>query len=130
MNKHALMAGLMLGCATLVTAAPDIFPKPQQVNLRESYTQITRVQIEKRRPDSKGGMWERLPADNVGAYAIEITDGTLTVWANSDIPFTADTRFSSPRAKITTACNGTERFKYSPLVPHQGVPNPNHCPCF
>ncbi len=84
MNKHALMAGLMLGCATLVTAAPDIFPKPQQVNLRESYTQITRVQIEKRSPDSKGGMWERLPADNVGAYAIEITDGTLTVWANSE----------------------------------------------
>ncbi len=84
MNKNALIAGLMLGCATLVSAAPDIFPKPQQVNLQESYTHITRVQIEKRSTDSKGGMWERLPADNPGAYALEITDGTLTVWANCD----------------------------------------------
>ncbi len=83
MNTHTLIAGLVLGSTTLVTAAPDIFPKPQQVNLQNSYTQVTAVVLNRRTADSTGGMWELLPAGNPGAYALEVTPGKLTVWANS-----------------------------------------------
>ncbi|MDO5464808.1 MAG: beta-N-acetylglucosaminidase domain-containing protein [Akkermansia sp.] len=83
MNTHTLIAGLVLGSTTLVTAAPDIFPKPQQVNLQNSYTQVTAVVLNQRTADSAGGMWELLPAGNPGAYALEVTPGKLTVWANS-----------------------------------------------
>lgn len=83
MNTHTLIAGLMLGSTTLVAAAPDIFPKPQQVNLQDSYTQVTAVAINQRKADSTGGMWDILPADNPGAYALEVTPGKLAIWANS-----------------------------------------------
>ncbi|MBQ8900242.1 MAG: beta-N-acetylglucosaminidase domain-containing protein, partial [Akkermansia sp.] len=83
MNTHTLIAGLVLGSTTLVTAAPDIFPKPQQVNLQNSYTQVTAVVLNRRTAGSTGGMWELLPAGNPGAYALEVTPGKLTVWANS-----------------------------------------------
>ncbi|MDO5471331.1 MAG: beta-N-acetylglucosaminidase domain-containing protein [Akkermansia sp.] len=84
MNKYTLIAGIMLGtAATSLAAMPDIFPKPQQVNLQDSYTQVTTVALNQRKPDSKGGMWDKLPADNPEAYALEVTPGLLTVWANS-----------------------------------------------
>ncbi|MBQ2380206.1 MAG: beta-N-acetylglucosaminidase domain-containing protein [Akkermansia sp.] len=85
MNTNTLIASLMLGSATLAAAStPTIFPKPQQANLQTAYTQVTSVTLNIRKADSKGGMWEQLPADNTGAYALEVQPGKLTVWANGD----------------------------------------------
>ena len=85
MNTHTLIAGLLLGSTPLpLTAAPDIFPKPQQVNLQDNYTRVSSVSLNLRKPDSSGAMWEQLPADNPGAYALEVSPGSLTIWANCD----------------------------------------------
>jgi hypothetical protein len=85
MNTNTLIASLMLGSATLAAAStPTIFPKPQQANLQTAYTQVTSVTLNIRKADSQGGMWEQLPADNTGAYALEVQPGKLTVWANGD----------------------------------------------
>ncbi|MDO5473016.1 MAG: beta-N-acetylglucosaminidase domain-containing protein [Akkermansia sp.] len=85
MNKHILIAGLMLGGAALTTAAaPDIYPKPQQVNLQDNYTRVTQVELLLRTPDSNDDVWAQLPADNSGAYALDIRPGKLTVRANSN----------------------------------------------
>ena len=86
MNKHTLIAGLMLSTAALAAAErPHIFPTPQQTKLQDSYTRVNQVQILPRKEKSSGGMWDILPADNEGAYALEITNGKLTVWANSKV---------------------------------------------
>ncbi len=85
MNRNILLAGIALFGATLSAAAMhDIFPKPQQVNLQAACTRVTEVQVNMRRQDSSDGMWAQLPADNSGAYALQITPGKLCVWANTD----------------------------------------------
>ena len=85
MNRNTIITALALAGAGLSAAAmPDIFPKPQQVNLQDITTQVTQVQLNLRKTDSSGGMWEQLPAHNADAYALQITTGKLTVWANSN----------------------------------------------
>ena len=60
-----------------------IYPQPQHNGMRSVTTKVTDVVTHLRTPDSKGGMWERLP--NVpGGYAIDITPGKLTIYANDD----------------------------------------------
>ncbi|MBR3925912.1 MAG: beta-N-acetylglucosaminidase domain-containing protein [Akkermansia sp.] len=117
MKKSILIAGLILGSATLATAAtPDIFPKPQQVNLQDTYTSVQQVQVNMRKTDSTGGMWDRLPANNEGAYALEITPGCLTVWANSEVAaFYA-------KQTISQMLNGVEGAQNAQADPFPGLP--------
>ncbi|MBQ7024290.1 MAG: beta-N-acetylglucosaminidase domain-containing protein [Akkermansia sp.] len=85
MNRHHFLASLALLSAPLsAVTMHDIFPTPQQVTLLDADTRVTDVQINMRRPDSRDGMWAQIPADNVGAYALHIMPGKLSVWANSE----------------------------------------------
>ena len=60
-----------------------IYPQPQHNGMRSVTTKVTDVTTHFRTSDSKGGMWERLP--NIpGGYAIDITPGKLTIYANDD----------------------------------------------
>ena len=86
MNKNALIAGLLVGTASILAAAaeqPDVFPKPQQMEIKEGFTLAEEVTVSIRTKDSQGEEWAQLPADNEGAYALRITPGKLQVWANS-----------------------------------------------
>ena len=60
-----------------------IYPQPQLNGMRSVTTSVTDVQIHLRTPESKGGMWNRLPNIAEG-YAIEITPGKLTIYANDE----------------------------------------------
>ena len=69
--------------ANQVAQGVIIYPQPQHNGMRSVTTKVTDVVTHLRTPDSKGGMWERLP--NVpGGYAIDITPGKLTIYANDD----------------------------------------------
>ncbi len=86
MKKNALLAGLLLGSTALpLTAAEsiDVFPKPQQMELKTGYTQAEEIIVKIRKEDSAGKVWDKLPAGNDGAYAIRITPGKVQIWANS-----------------------------------------------
>ena len=86
MNKNALIAGLLVGTASILAAAeeqPSVFPKPQQMEIKEGFTLAEEVTVSIRTKDSQGEEWAQLPADNEGAYALRITPGKLQVWANS-----------------------------------------------
>lgn len=79
-----------LFCATMFlltsnqsTQAVVIYPQPQLNGMRSVTTRVTDVQVIYRTPDARGGMWERLPNIPQG-YAINITPGKLTVYANDE----------------------------------------------
>ncbi len=87
MKKNALLTGLLLGSNLLpLTAAADtqpaVFPKPQQIELKQQYTQAEDISVYTRNTDSDAPIWQQLPNDNDGAYAIRITPGKVQVWAN------------------------------------------------
>lgn len=86
MKKNALLAGLLLGSMALQLQAAepiDVFPKPQQIELKHEYTRVDETIVKIRKKDSTGKVWEKLPAGNTGAYAIRITPGKVQVWANT-----------------------------------------------
>ncbi len=60
-----------------------IYPQPQINGMRSVTTRVEDAQTHFRTPDSKGGMWDKLP-DVPGGYAIEITPGKLTIYANDE----------------------------------------------
>ena len=87
MNKNALIAGLLVGTASILAAAeeqPSVFPKPQQMEIKAGFTHVEEVSVAIRTKDSQGAEWAQLPADNDGAYAINISTGKVQVWANSE----------------------------------------------
>ena len=61
-----------------------IYPYPQHNGMRSVTTRVTDVQVIYRQPDSRGGMWDRLPNVAEG-YAIDITPGKLTIYANDEM---------------------------------------------
>ncbi len=69
--------------APAVADSPAVFPTPQQCSFDGGNTKVKTVTVNLRQPDSKGGMWDKLPA-TAGGYALEVTDGALQVWANDD----------------------------------------------
>lgn len=86
MKKNTLIASLLLSSTMLPLSAaehPDVFPKPQQMELKEGFTHAEEVTVKIRKKNSEGKVWEKLPAGNDGAYAIRITPGKVQVWANS-----------------------------------------------
>ena len=81
---------MALGCAVLslistrqTAEAVVIYPTPQLNGMRSVTTKVTEAQTYFRQADSRGGMWDRLP-DVPGGYAIEITPGKLTIYANDE----------------------------------------------
>lgn len=86
MKKQILSA--IAALAALVSpsysAMCTIYPQPQNAQLLEQYTQVNKVTVEHRTPQSQGGLWDQLP--NVsGGYAIQITpEGHVTVLHNDD----------------------------------------------
>lgn len=86
MKKNILLAGLLPGIAALplmATEHPDVYPRPQAIELQSAFTHVEEVSIELRNEQSAGEMWDKLQADNEGAYAIRISPGKLHVWANT-----------------------------------------------
>lgn len=86
MKKNTLIASMLLGSTILPLMAaehPEVFPKPQQIELKEGYTLAEEITVKIRQKDSDGKVWDKLPAGNDGAYAIRITPGKVQVWANS-----------------------------------------------
>ena len=77
------LAGSLLLAGAPLAEAVVIYPQPQHNGMRSVTTRVDEVQTLYRTPESKGGMWERLP-DVAGGYAIEITPGKLTIYANDD----------------------------------------------
>ena len=77
------LAALSLISWNLPAQAVVIYPQPQHNGMRSVTTRVTEAQTHYRTQDSKGGMWERLP-DIPGGYAIEITPGKLTIYANDE----------------------------------------------
>ena len=85
MKKH-LMSAVTALAALLSTAGASqaIYPTPKHAQLLERSTPVNRLTVEHRTPQSRGGLWDKLP--NVsGGYAIEITpEGSVTVLHNDD----------------------------------------------
>ena len=79
----ALAGAVCLLTGTHVSEAVVIYPQPQINGMRSVTTRVTEAQTIYRTPESKGGMWDRLP-DVPGGYAIEITPGKLTIYANDE----------------------------------------------
>ena len=69
--------------ANHVAEAVVIYPTPQHNGMRSITTRVKDVQILMRSAQSKGGLWDRLPQVPEG-YAIDITPGKLTVYANDE----------------------------------------------
>ncbi len=71
--------------APAMADSPAVFPTPQQCSFGEGSVKVNTVAINMRKPDSKGGVWDKLPA-TPGGYAIEVTpeNETLTISANDE----------------------------------------------
>ena len=81
------LLGAAFALAALISNANamcTIYPTPQRADLNEQQTTVTRLTVEHRTPQSKGGLWDQIP--NVsGGYAIEVTpEGHVTVLHNDD----------------------------------------------
>ncbi len=86
MKLHFKSALCALSCAlfSLLSAeAVVIYPQPQHNGMRSVTTRVKEVQIIMRTPESKGGMWDRLP-DVPEGYAVHIEPGKLTIYANDE----------------------------------------------
>ena len=64
-------------------AESPVYPRPQRMELSPVTTAVTEVSVRKRGKKSRGGLWDELPRVKEG-YAISITEGKLTVYANDD----------------------------------------------
>ena len=78
-----LGAALFFSIGAPLAEAVVIYPQPQHNGMRSVTTRVNDVQTIYRTPESKGGMWDRLP-DVPGGYAVDITPGKLTVYANDE----------------------------------------------
>ncbi len=86
LRKLIAQATLVLPLLTAVLPSAEavaIYPQPQLNGLRSVTTRVTDVQILMRTPADTGGMWQRLPNVPEG-YAIDITPGKLTIYANDE----------------------------------------------
>ncbi len=77
------MAAVPALIASAVADVPAVFPTPKHCSFDGKITEVKEVAIEMRTPDSKGGIWERLP-NKAGGYAFEIKEDALRVYANDD----------------------------------------------
>lgn len=61
-----------------------VYPVPREIALSGGMTRVNSTVIHLRDSSCGGGMWDKLPADVVGAYALRITSEKLEVWANDE----------------------------------------------
>ncbi|MBR5889740.1 MAG: hypothetical protein IKY92_06840, partial [Akkermansia sp.] len=94
-----LSTALFLITGHQAAEAVVIYPQPQLNGMRSVTTRVTEAQTFMRTPDSKGGLWEKLP-DVPGGYAIDITPGKLTIYAND-----ADGRYYARQSIIQMLYN-------------------------
>lgn len=81
MKSVAMMAAL---CGSLATGA-EVFPTPQRVEMGGELTRVEKVAVHVRGGEGEqpgDAMWQRVPADKGGAYALQVRPGELEVWAN------------------------------------------------
>ena len=85
MMKGLLLALTLALCFTPLGAAAEslVYPRPQRMELSGKYTSVKEVAVRKRGRHSRGGLWDKLPKVKEG-YALSITAGKLTVYANDE----------------------------------------------
>ncbi len=76
-------APLLLATAAPLAEAVIIYPQPQHNGMRSVTTRVKDVQVIMRSEGDTSAMWQRLPKVPEG-YAIDITPGKLTIYANDD----------------------------------------------
>ena len=78
----------MMAIGTLLTvsaaATPSVYPTPQVAEWQTGVTRVKRVVLKTRQMNSREGLWQKLPADKEGGYALQITPGKLEVCANDN----------------------------------------------
>lgn len=76
---------MLIFCAPQLFAAAEspIYPRPKRMEISSTYTTVTEVSVRKRSKKSRGGMWDNLPNVKEG-YAISVTEGKATIYANDD----------------------------------------------
>ena len=82
MRSLSILLLSALSVSGLYAAGSSVYPVPQTIKLKNGTTQVQRVVFKKRQADSSGGMWDKLPADKEGGYALQISPGKLEVWVN------------------------------------------------
>ena len=66
-------------------AGCGVYPTPQLVKLEGQTVKPTRVSVELRGPESRGGMWDKLSSTVRGGYGINVeSNGAVQVCANDD----------------------------------------------
>ncbi len=77
------VAAMALVPSTATFAQPEVFPVPQRVEFTGKSTTVSKVTIEKRRRNSRGGVWDVLPK-TPGGYGLLIEKGHLRAWVNDE----------------------------------------------
>ncbi len=67
--------------APAIAESPAVFPTPKQTAFEGGSTKVEKVTLIMRGTEPESPMWSKLPT-TPGGYALEITEGALTVWAN------------------------------------------------
>lgn len=62
----------------------SVYPTPQRCELSEQSTRVQDVVVRMRDANSTGDLWDQLPAQSAGGYALRISPGRVEVWANDD----------------------------------------------
>ena len=85
MIRVFLLFLMQMLCVPMLLAAAEspVYPRPQRMEISSTYTTVTEVSVRKRGKKSRGGMWDNLPKVKEG-YAISITEGKATIYANDD----------------------------------------------
>ena len=68
-----------------LTVGGEVFPTPQQVEMGEELTRVEKVTVHVRGGEGEqpgDAMWQRVPTDKEGAYALQVRPGELEVWVN------------------------------------------------
>lgn len=85
--KHVPTTAIcLMSLATMpLLHAGTVYPTPQRSELSQDTTQVESVCVLMRDSDSTGSVWDELPADKEGGYAICIEPGKATVYANDKV---------------------------------------------
>ena len=79
-----LVALLFSPFAPAFAASSSVYPTPQVMELHKNTTRVQRVVLKTRQMNSEGGLWQQLPADKEGGYALKVTPGKLEVCVNDN----------------------------------------------
>ncbi|MDO5450621.1 MAG: beta-N-acetylglucosaminidase domain-containing protein [Akkermansia sp.] len=110
------LAGLPAFLAPLQAGPASVYPTPQQVRLAEQYVRATAVECTLRTAESRGGLWDSLPADARGGYAIRISpQGAVQVCANDEDGLYYAKQTLSQLLRGVPGANGAQRDPFPAL---------------